>query len=91
VADLVLAVDIGGTKMAAGLVALDGSLVERAMQPTRTWLAPEGDGGGDGKGAGDREGEADAADLLWGDLADLVKRVTAGADGGDRVIVCGAG
>jgi glucokinase len=91
VADLALAVDIGGTKMAAGLVALDGSLVERAMQPTRTWPGPEDDGGGDGDGAGDREGAAGAADLLWGDLADLVKRVTAAAGGGDRVIVCGAG
>jgi glucokinase len=91
VADLALAVDIGGTKMAAGLVALDGSLVERAMQPTRTWSGPEDDGGGGGHGAGDREGGAGAADLLWTDLADLVKRVTAAAGGGDRVIVCGAG
>jgi glucokinase len=91
VADLVLAVDIGGTKMAAGLVAMDGSLVERAMQPTRTWSGPEGDGCGTGNGAGDREGRAAAADLLWDDLADLVKRVTAAAGGGDRVIGCGAG
>ena len=90
-ADLVLAVDIGGTKMAAGLVALDGSLVERAMQPTRTWTGPEGDGCGAGTRTGDRESRAAAADLLWGDLADLVKRVTAAAEGGDRVIGCGAG
>jgi len=34
VADLALAVDIGGTKMAAGLVAPDGTLLERALQPT---------------------------------------------------------
>ncbi len=40
-ADLALAVDIGGTKMAAGLVALDGSLLERAMRPTPTSSAPE--------------------------------------------------
>ena len=40
-ADLVLAVDIGGTKMAAGLVALDGTLVERAMRPTRATSGPE--------------------------------------------------
>ena len=33
-ADLALAVDIGGTKMAAGLVAPDGTLLERALQPT---------------------------------------------------------
>jgi glucokinase len=41
VADLALAVDIGGTKMAAGLVALDGSLVERAMRPTRASWGPD--------------------------------------------------
>jgi glucokinase len=35
VADLALAVDIGGTKLAAGLVGLDGTLVERATVPTR--------------------------------------------------------
>jgi glucokinase len=40
VADLALAVDIGGTKMAAGLVDLDGSLVERAMRPTRSTRGP---------------------------------------------------
>jgi glucokinase len=39
VTDLVLAVDVGGTKMAAGLVGPDGSLVERAAVPTR----PRGD------------------------------------------------
>lgn len=33
-ADLALAVDIGGTKLAAGLVGLDGTLVERATVPT---------------------------------------------------------
>jgi glucokinase len=35
VADLALAVDVGGTKMAAGLVGLDGALLERATVPTR--------------------------------------------------------
>ncbi len=39
-ADLALAVDVGGTKMAAGLVALDGSLVERALRPTRATSGP---------------------------------------------------
>lgn len=39
-AELVLAVDIGGTKMAAGLVALDGSLLERAMRPTPATTSP---------------------------------------------------
>ncbi len=40
-ADLALAVDIGGTKMAAGLVDLDGSLVERVMRPTRATSGPD--------------------------------------------------
>jgi glucokinase len=35
VADLALAVDVGGTKLAAGLVGLDGTLLERATLPTR--------------------------------------------------------
>jgi glucokinase len=41
VAELALAVDIGGTKMAAGLVALDGSLLERAMRPTPVTASPD--------------------------------------------------
>jgi glucokinase len=41
VADLALAVDIGGTKMAAGLVALDGCLLERAMRPTPASSSPD--------------------------------------------------
>jgi glucokinase len=41
VADLALAVDIGGTKMAAGLVALDGSLLERAMRTTPATSGPD--------------------------------------------------
>ncbi len=40
-ADLALAVDVGGTKMAAGLVALDGTLVERAMRPTPATAGPD--------------------------------------------------
>ncbi len=39
-ADLALAVDIGGTKMAAGLVAFDGTLLHRAMQPTPASAGP---------------------------------------------------
>jgi glucokinase len=42
VADLALAVDVGGTKMASGLVGLDGSLVERAAVPTRNGPAEPG-------------------------------------------------
>src|SRR6185437_8160939 len=72
-ADLVLAVDIGGTKMAAGLVDPDGHLVERALQPTRATTGP-----------GD-------AELLWGDLADLVHGVTRAVGAGDRLTLCGVG
>jgi glucokinase len=41
-ADLALAVDIGGTKLASGLVALDGTLVDRASVPTRPGPAGPG-------------------------------------------------
>lgn len=41
-ADLALAVDVGGTKMASGLVGLDGSLLERAAVPTRNGPAEPG-------------------------------------------------
>lgn len=89
-ADLALAVDIGGTKMAAGLVSLDGSLVERAMLPTRASSAL----GGGGLELGSSSGEDitdPAAGLLWGDLAGLVERVMSAVGAGDRVVVCGAG
>lgn len=75
-ADLALAVDIGGTKLAAGLVALDGTLVERATIPTRQGPAAAGAG---------------ADELLWGDLAGLVEGVVGGTGAGDRLVVCGAG
>ena len=80
-ADLVLAVDVGGTKMAAGLVSPDGSLLERGMVPTRAWA----DSGGSG------DARLEAAELLWGDLADLVGNVMAGVAAGDTIAVCGAG
>ena len=86
--DLALAVDIGGTKMAAGLVAPDGSLVERAMRPTRASSGPDA-----GVGAGE------AARLAgWkrrrpcgATSAELVQDVIAAVSGGDRVVVCGVG
>ena len=80
-ADLVLAVDIGGTKMAAGLVSLDGSLVERAVQPTRQAFTAEGAGAGGEK----------SAELVWQDLANLVRGVMDRRAPGDSVVVCGAG
>jgi glucokinase len=80
-ADLVLAVDIGGTKMAAGLVGLDGSLVERAMRPTRPLRS--GDVGPDC--------DQDPAELLWQDAAALVRGVMDRLPPKDRLVVCGAG
>jgi glucokinase len=80
-ADLVLAVDIGGTKMAAGLVALDGSLVERAMRPTRP-------PGSDDVGP---DVDQDPAELLWQDAAALVCGIMDRLSPEDRLVVCGAG
>ena len=72
-ADLALAVDIGGTKMAAGLVAIDGTLLERAMRPTPTTSGP------------------DEAEVLWDNLAGVVREAAAALRRGDRLVVCGAG
>ncbi len=77
-ADLALAVDVGGTKLAAGLVALDGTLLGRATVPTRNGPAAAAPARG-------------ADELLWGDLAALVDGVRAGMTSGDRLVVCGAG
>ena len=81
-ADLVLAVDIGGTKMAAGLVTLEGSVVERGMVQTRAWSGP---------GAAGDAGRHEAAELLWGDLADLVGGVRGASGAGDTIVACGVG
>ena len=89
-ADLALAVDIGGTKIAAGLVSLDGTLVERAMQPTRPWSDPGRRGGGDGGDGADAE-RAAAAEALWADLGALIDSVRGAAGPGDRLVVCGVG
>ncbi len=80
-ADLVLAVDIGGTKMAAGLVGLDGTLFERAMQPTRHGSAEEGG----------PDVDQDLAEPLWQDLAGLVRGLMDQLSREDRLVVCGAG
>lgn len=76
--DLALAIDIGGTKMAAGLVDAEGSLVERAAVPTR----PEGGEAAAGPGG---------AEVVWEHLSALVKQVSGAAGPGDRLVVCGAG
>jgi glucokinase len=75
VTELALAVDIGGTKLAAGLVDRSGQIVRRAQVPTAAGEATAGDGG----------------EELWRRLADLVGHVGQGGDPGERVVVCGVG
>jgi len=64
--------------MAAGLVALDGSVVARAEVPTRQvpldWAAG-----------------SDTAASLWADVAGLVSGLTGSQRAGDRLVVCGVG
>jgi glucokinase len=66
--------------MAAGLVGLDGTLLERATVPTRQDEMAPGTPGVRG-----------ADELLWRHLAGLVEGVIAGVGSGDRLLVCGAG
>ena len=77
-ADLVLAVDVGGTKMAAGLVSTEGEVVERAQVPTRVAEA-----GTDGEVLW-----ADLAALVEGVLGSVAAPAGAASD---RVVACGAG
>ncbi|HEY6428897.1 MAG TPA: ROK family protein [Acidimicrobiales bacterium] len=79
--DLALAVDIGGTKLAVGLVSADGCLVTRAQRPTRR--TPETGGPGDGAG--------DGGERLWRDVEELVQEIVEAVPAGDRLVVCGAG
>jgi glucokinase len=83
VADLALAVDIGGTKLAAGLVAADGSLVAREQRPTPGTPATPAE-----VARGDR---GDGAERLWHDLEALVQHVVGAVPTGDRLVVCGVG
>jgi glucokinase len=85
VADLALAVDIGGTKLAAGLVTLEGELVVRTLRPTRRTPV------GEGVAAPPWEGAPEEAELLWADLAELVEGVWTAVAPGDRLVACGAG
>ena len=78
--ELALAVDIGGTKLAAGLVDRSGRMVRRALVPT----APTA--------TGRRRRQAGGRGALWRRLADLVQNVRDRASGSDRaVVVCGVG
>jgi glucokinase len=83
-ADLVLAVDVGGTKIAAGLVTADGDVVERAQVPTRVAEA----------GTDAEVLWADLAALVEGVRASVPVGAGAGAAAvaaRDRVVACGAG
>jgi glucokinase len=75
--ELALAVDIGGTKMAAGLVDRRGTVMTRHHVPTRSTV------GGDAA--------AEEAELLWADLAGLVQRIQRRVPTGRRVVTCGVG
>jgi glucokinase len=87
--DTVLAIDIGGTKLAAGLVTDAGEVVASATAPSR---AGAGDGHGDRHGDrhgdphGDRHGDA-AAESLFSVLLALVD----GVGGNGEVVGCGVG
>jgi glucokinase len=76
VTDLALAVDIGGTKMAAALVGRSGDLFRRAQVPTPQTASLGGD-------AGEK--------VLWRTLADLVAGVVKAVGVDDRLVVCGVG
>jgi glucokinase len=76
--DLALAVDVGGTKMAAGLVDREGTLVARQQRPTRA--------------IGEDQVAPGAAELLWADLEDLVQSIaTSDVSDTARLVVCGVG
>lgn len=80
--DLALAIDIGGTKMAAGLVNRSGALVHHLQVPTPHPAPAEMTSDGNASAA---------AEMLWDTLADLVGSVRRAAGSGDRIVVCGAG
>jgi glucokinase len=78
VSELALAIDIGGTKMAAGIADRAGSLLSRAQVPTPSGTRSVKDGG------------SEDAEVLWGTLAELVQGVMA-ACADEQVVVCGVG
>jgi glucokinase len=74
-----LAVDIGGTKMAAGLVDRSGTLLHRAQVPTPPSKLSE------------TVGVSQDGEHLWSTLSALVSGVCAQLPDGDRIVVCGVG
>jgi glucokinase len=79
--DLALAIDIGGTKLAAGLVDRSGSLQGAVKVPTpRSGNSRAGDEGGEGAGA-----------ALWAAVTELVGQTVDMVAPDDRLIVCGVG
>jgi glucokinase len=85
--DLALAVDIGGTKMAAALVDRSGDVLHRAQVSTPQTARPGAvDEGVEANSHGSQDQE-----MLWQTLADLVTGVTEGSGGDDRIVVCGVG
>lgn len=89
-ADLNLAIDIGGTKLAAGLVDRRGDLVwsEQSSTPGLAEIG-EDDDGREARGAGVRP-RSDDGDRVWSVLTELVSRAL-GAAGTRRLAVCGVG
>jgi glucokinase len=76
VTDLALAIDIGGTKLAAGLVDRSGTLQSAAKVPTPR------------PGIGDGRHDAEA---LWAAVTELVHQTVGRVPTGDRIVVCGVG
>jgi glucokinase len=81
--ELALAVDVGGTKLAAGLVDRSGCVLHREQVPTP--------GAGNGGGSSGRRPQDGGAESLWSDLGALVTRVAGNAAEDDRLVVCGVG
>jgi glucokinase len=91
VTDLAVAVDIGGTKMAVGLVDRTGNLRHRAQVPTPHALPSAASPGTSSAPSGGAGVELEEAELLWRPLADLVRQVMAEVESGDHIVVCGVG
>jgi glucokinase len=79
-----LAVDVGGTKLAAGRVDGGGRVLDRGAAPTPATTA---DGGSEGGAEGGTDGGMDGgAEAMWDRLAALVTAVRRGDE-----LVCGVG